>query len=114
MEKMTNKNALIYVRENFAEMPADVAEKINAMIASLEQKSANRKPTKTQEQNEVLKADIMEILTADGMTATQVLKSTESLSTLSNQKVTSLLYSLEKDGKVVVFKDKKTTLFKVA
>lgn len=114
MEKMTNKKALEYVMDNFEDMPADVASKIEAMIASLNKKSSgNRKPTATQIENESYKATILEILTTDGMTASEVIKSHSDFDGMSNQKMSALLKQLVEAGKVEKYKDKKSTLFKL-
>lgn len=114
MEKMTNKKALMYVVDNFAEMPADVAERINAMIASLDKKSTNRKSTKTQEQNESLKEVVMSVLTAEHKTASEIMKLHDELKDLSNQKVASLLNALVKDGKVQKSTEGKKSVFYLA
>lgn len=114
MEKMTNVKALEYVVANY-EVPTDVAEKLNSMIASLHKKSASRKPSKTQAENEVLKDTILEVLANGGkMTASAVLKSHEDFDGFSNQKISALLNGLVKDGKVTKDKDKKTTVFFLA
>ena len=112
MEKMTNKKALNYVMDNF-DLPTDVAEKIANMIDSLDKKSANRKPTKTQAENEEFKATILEVLTTDGMTASEVIKSHADFDGMSNQKMSALLKQLIESGKVTKTKDKKSTLFKL-
>ena len=112
MEKMTNKKALMFVKDNF-ELPVDVAEKIDAMITSLEKKSASRKPTKLQEQNEEFKSVILTVLSDVGMTASDVIKSDSTFDGMSNQKMTALLKQLIEVGKVEKYKDKKTTLFKL-
>jgi ferritin len=114
MEKMTNKKALMYVVDNFAEMPTDVAEKINAMIASLDKKSTNRKSTKTQEQNESLKEVVMSVLSAEHKTASEIMKLHDELKDLSNQKVASLLNALVKDGKVQKSTEGKKSVFYLA
>jgi len=113
MEKMTNKKALTFVKDNF-ELPTEVAEKIDAMIASLDKKSSgNRKPTATQIENESYKATILEVLTTDGMTASDVIKSHSDFDGMSNQKMSALLKQLVESGKVEKYKDKKSTLFKL-
>ena len=114
MEKMTNVKALEYVVAN-CEVPTDVAEKLDNMIASLRKKSASRKPSKTQAENEVLKDTILEVLANGGkMSASEVLKSHEDFDGFSNQKISALLNGLVKDGKIAKDKDKKTTVFFLA
>ena len=112
--KMTNKKALEYVVNNYKDMPADVKAKVEAMIASLDKKSGgNRKPTATQIENESYKTTILEILTTDGMTASEVIKSHSDFDGMSNQKMSALLKQLVDSGKVTKVKDKKSTIFKL-
>lgn len=114
MEKMTNKKALTWVIENVEDMPADVASKLTAMIASLDKKSSgNRKPTATQIENEGFMETILEVLTTEGMTASEVIKSHSDFDGMSNQKMSALLKKLVDGGKVTKIKDKKSTLFKL-
>ena len=78
----------------------------------LAKKSASKKPSKKNEENEVLKDTILEVLANGGkMSASAVLKSHEDFEGLSNQKISALLNGLVKDGKVDKDKDKKTTVF---
>lgn len=115
MEKMTNVKALQFVVDNFkGEMPEDVAAKIEAIKASFENKAANRKPTKTQEENEGIKDAILAVLTADGATVTEIQGRSETLAALSNQRVSALLRQLVDAGKVVKSTDKKKALFALA
>ena len=114
MEKMTNKKALEYVVNNYKDMPADVKAKVEAMIASLDKKSGgNRKPTATQIENESFKTTILEVLTTDGMTASEIIKSHSDFDGMSNQKMSALLKQLVDCGKVTKVKDKKSTIFKL-
>lgn len=116
MEKMTNVKALKAIKAGWAEMPADVAEKVDAMIASFEKKNANRKPSAKQAENEVLKSVIEDALsTADaGMTVSALIKTVPALNGFSNQKVTALLKQMIDAGIVVKTIDKKVALFTLA
>ena len=115
MEKMTNVKALAYVIDNFSEdIPADVAEKLTAIKTSFEKKSANRKPTKAQEENAEIKETILAVLTFEGATVTEIQGKDEALGALSNQRVSALLRQLIADGKVVKTTDKKKALFALA
>lgn len=90
----------------------DLVEFINGRIAVQNKKAENRKPTKTQEANEVFKGKIVEILKgADApMTATEILnKNAEDFGTV--QKVTALLTALVNEKVVEKDKDKKRTVF---
>ena len=65
MEKMTNVKAIEYVIAN-CEIPTEVAEKLEKMKASFIKKSSGeRKPTKTQAQNEALKPEILDYMEED-------------------------------------------------
>lgn len=63
--KTTNKSALTYILEN-CELPVDVAEKVQGMLAQLEKRSsAERKPSARQIENEKLKVEILKAMSAD-------------------------------------------------
>ena len=71
--------------------------------------NAVRKPTKTQVANDSLRADILGILSADGMTA----KAIGDHFGLTTQKVAPQLNRLVEEGLAVKVKEGKATLFKV-
>lgn len=108
--KMTNAKALEYVIAN-CDVPTDVMDKLNAMLTSLKKKSANRKPTKTQKENDSLKDAILEVLTTEPKTVSEIIAMTPTLAGMNTQKVTPLMYQMEKDGKVVKTTDGKKSLF---
>ena len=62
--KTTNKSALTYIVNNYgSELPAEVLDKIEGMIAQLEKRSSTeRKPSARQVENEVLKTKILETM----------------------------------------------------
>ena len=61
-EKMTNKVALSYVLDTY-DLPAEVAEKLEGMLAQLEKRSsAERKPSARQVENELFKAQIVDTM----------------------------------------------------
>ena len=112
MEKMTNVKAIDYVVVNFGEeLPTEVAEKLTAIKASFERKATNRKPTKVQEANVELKNAIVEVLTAEGATVSEIMGKADVFAGLSNQKVSALLKQLVDEGKAVKVVDKKKALF---
>ncbi len=102
MEKMTNVKALGFVLDNFT-LPTEVADKIKAMKESFEKKSANRKPTKTQAENDGYKATILEVLNSvdKPLTVTEIQKESDVLGELSNQKVTAILRLMVENDKTV-------------
>ena len=88
----------------------EVKDKLNEMIAQLDKKSTNAKPTKAQQENEKVKEQMLDLLASnEPMRATEVAKALE-LS--SGQKAASLLNAMEKEGKVAKVKGEKgVTLF---
>ena len=92
----------------------DIVDFANGRIAVLDKKAENKKPTKTQEENEVLKGVILDTLTNEGVTVTELQAKSEELSALSNQRVSALLRQMVADGKVVKSVDKKKSYFALA
>ena len=88
----------------------EVKAKLSEMMASLDKKSSNAKPTKAQQENEKVKEQMLDLLASgEPMRATEVAKALE-LS--SGQKAASLLNAMEKEGKVAkVKREKGATLF---
>ena len=76
--------------------------------------TSEKKPTAVQVANEGLKQTIMDVLNENGglMTVTDIQKSCEELSELSNQKVSALIRQLKEDGKVEKVEDKRKSYFK--
>ena len=76
--------------------------------------ASEKKPTAVQVANEGLKQTIMDVLNENGglMTVTDIQKSCEELSELSNQKVSALIRQLKDDGKVEKVEDKRKSFFK--
>ena len=96
----------------------EVKEKLEALKAQMAKKhsSGSSKPTKTQLENEAIKANILEVLSDEGQTVSELLPQLDaSLSSkpLTNQRVSALLRQLIPD-KVVKTIDKKTSLFSLA
>lgn len=92
-----------------------LTEFIDHELELLAKKNASeKKPTAQQVANEGLKQAIIEVLTENGglMTVTDVQKSCEELSELSNQRVSALLRQLRDDGKVERVEDKRKAYFK--
>jgi len=98
----------------FEGMNDEVVEKLKALKASLEKKSANRKPTKEQKENEGIKAVLLESLVEGKGTATEIAKRNEATADLSNQKVASLLKQLIEAGKVVKVTEGRKSIFSLA
>ena len=78
-------------------------------------KAASKKPTKTQTENEAVKAEIIAVLTnADPMTVTDMMKQNKVLGELSNQKISALLRQMVEANVVVKATDKKKSVFSLA
>ena len=84
-------------------------------LALLDKKAQNKKATKTQEQNNGIKATILKVLATIGSgTVTDIQNGNEELSALSNQKVSALVRQLVESGDVVKTTDKKKSIFSLA
>lgn len=110
--KMTNAKALQYVLSN-CEIPADIQEKIEKMLAQLEKKSSvDRKPTATQIANEALGNEIVAFLRENGKkTVSDLIKEMPACSELSNQKVAAIVRTLSNEGKVKRTEEKRKAYF---
>ena len=93
----------------------DMVAFIDHELELLAKKSANKKPTKVQEENEVLKDTIVEVLAQfeNGATVSEVLGADDAFKGLSNQKVSALLKQLVDEKKVAKSTDKKKSIFSV-
>lgn len=90
-------------------------DKLHEALATIERKSANKTATKTQIENEEIKADILEIMVeGTNYTCTQIMKSLNDERVTSQQKCSALMNALAKEGKVTKIIDKKTTYFSKA
>lgn len=107
--------AMIKAVEGVATNPAMV-EFLDHEIELLEKKSANKKPTKAQAENEGIKDLILANLTNEGVTVSELMKKDKAFGELelSNQRVSALLRQLIEVGKVVKTVDKKKSFFSLA
>lgn len=113
MKKMTYVEALNIAIETVTN--AEAVERLTALRdATMKRNSADRKPTKTQEANEAIKAEILEFL-ADGTahTVTEIMEGVASLNGASNQKAASLVRQLKDSGALVREEIKRKAYFKV-
>ena len=113
--KMTQKD---YFNEIIALARAndrmDIVTFAEGRIEALNKKSGSKKPTKTQEENVSLKEEIVSVLTSEGATVTEIQTKSETLGTLSNQRVSALVKQLVEAGRVVKTIDKKKSYFSLA
>ena len=119
-KKMTNAMALETAIEVLSEdnQYNEVVEKLEKMLETTKKKSATRKPTATQAENEDLKKAIVSYLDTTGkrMTVSEMMKEIPELADLSNQRVTSLvtvLYSKDHPENRVIERemDKRKAVF---
>ena len=114
-KKMTKREMFEQIKANYQLTEAERAFIDHELELLAKKNSAEKKPTAQQVANEGLKSTIIEVLTDNGglMTVTDVQKSCEELSALSNQRVSALLRQLKDDGKVERVEDKRKAYFKV-
>lgn len=93
---------------------SDMVAFIDHEIELLNRKAQNKKPTKTQAENESIKAEILATLTDKGVTVTELQAKSDVLGTLSNQRVSALLRQLVEAEAVVKTVDKKKSYFSLA
>ena len=94
----------------------EVVEKLEALKASLvKRNSGNKAPTKTQKENEAIKAEILNFL-ADGEkhTVSEIMAGVPSLANGSNQKATALVSALYKAQLIVREEIKRKAYFSIA
>lgn len=89
------------------------------LLAKKNSGSGDKKLTQAQQENEVLKEQIMEFLAGlpedtDGVTCTEILKSVPALADFSNQKVAALVRQLKMADRVVATEKKGKSLFRMA
>ena len=114
-EKMTNRKALTYCIDNY-DLPADVAEKLTAMVAALDKKStAERKPTTKQGENAAVRAAVVEFINenaeGDGFTCSDLIKVCPAVEGKSNQYVSAILRQAVLAGEVSKGTVKRRTYF---
>ena len=113
-KKMTKREMFEQIKANYQLTEAERAFIDHELELLAKKNSAEKKPTAQQVANEGLKSTIIEVLTDNGglMTVTDVQKSCEELSALSNQRVSALLRQLKDDGKVERVEEKRKAYFK--
>lgn len=115
-EKLTYVDALTVAIDCTA-LPEGVREKLDALRAQqMKRNSADKKPTKTQQANEVLKASLLELLQVAGkpLTVSEILQMANHPALTSNQKVAALLRLMKDEGSVVRTEEKRKAYFSPA
>ena len=114
-EKMTNRKALMFCIDTY-DLPTDVAEKLTAMVAALDKKSAaERKPTSKQTENEGVRAAVVAFINenaeGDGFTCSDLIKVCPAVEGKSNQYVSAILRQAVLAGEVSKGTVKRRTYF---
>ena len=95
-------------------LTADEEKFLRHEIELIEAKKANKKPTKAQEENEKLKAEIVEIIGAQSLTVSTVWKSKEEwILNYSNQKFSALMNAMVEEGRLKKATEKRVSYFSV-
>ena len=120
MTKMTYAMALDFATEIIANGTAefngfsanDYLDKLEALKAQLARRnSGDRKPTKTQKENEGLKEDMWAYVSENGAKRANEVAIYFGI---SGQKASALLNTLVKDGRLEKYAEKRVTYFRVA
>lgn len=110
--KMTNAKALSYIMDN-CDLPQEIREKVENMIASLNRKSVKKLSANNEER--VLFVEVLDILKAhDKMTVSEIFRAMNSEAVESTQKVTGLLGKLSEMGCVARVEEKSRPFYKFA
>ena len=115
-KKMTQRDFFNECVKVFGEQGRDdLVEFAKGRIEALDKKSENKKPSKTQVENEGVKEVILAVLaeSENPMTVTEMLATKRFEENTSNQKLSALLRQLIADNKVVKTMDKKSAKFGV-
>lgn len=118
-KKMTKKdyfNALLNIPEvgTSAELVAFIDHELELLEKKSEKKSENKKPTATQIENEKLKEAIMEYMKPEVLYAIkELLENIEDCDGFSTPKMSALLHSLAKEGKVERVEEKRKIYWKL-
>lgn len=120
-KKMTKKEMFAVIAgtiENMeVENKAELLEFITHEIELLEKKSSKSGQTKTQKENELLKADLLtafKVMDRPVTVSEFMDKSSAPVASLTNQKISALLNQLVKTGKMVKTVEKKRSYFALA
>ena len=116
MTKMTKAQKFAMLKEipAVAENPILVEFIEHELDLLAKKNSAEKKPTKIQEENKGIKEIILDNLTEEGITITDLQKKVPELGELSNQKISALMRQLVNDLVVVKIEDKRKSYFSLA
>lgn len=114
-EKMTNKKALAYALEH-CDLPVEVAEKFEGMIAQLEKRStADRKPSARQIENEKLRKQVYEAMEQNRLYSVgeMIKEFTFFPIDITPQRVSAIMTKLVEEGKATRTVEKRKVFFQV-
>ena len=110
MTKLTYRNALAYVLEN-CDLPVEYKDKLTELSASL---SSKTRKNPNAEKNAVLYGLLSNVLSAEGHTVTELLGLIENPPKgTSSQACTSVLSTMMTEGKVINYKEKGKSLYRL-
>lgn len=114
---MTNKEALVFAKENITN--EEVIQKLEAMIAALERKAENRKPTSKQIENEAFKEMIVNFLKANEgqkFTVTEIQMAIPELNpqNVPNQRASAIIRGLVEKEVLTKVIEKRKSYFAIA
>ena len=119
-KKMTKREYFTIIRAAYPTDAANAEEVLAFIDHEIEllakKNTSEKKPTKTQIENEGNKQIVLDTLAAftDGKTISEIQAANEILAEMSNQKVSALVRQLVADGALVRIEDKRKAYFKVA
>ena len=119
-KKMTKREYFTIIRAAYPTDAANAEEVLAFIDHEIEllakKNTSEKKPTKTQIENEGNKQIVLDTLAAftDGKTISEIQAANEILAEMSNQKVSALVRQMVQDGSLVRIEDKRKAYFKVA
>lgn len=117
MKKLTNVLALeMVLAMEEVKSNQELVEKLTKMKEQFEKKNnsstGSKKLTKTQIENEEIKAQILEVMTSEPKAIKELQAENESLAEYTNQKLSALLKQLVGENKVKRIEEKRVAKFK--
>lgn len=114
-KKLTKKDNFTTIRNILEELgKTELVTVMEHELELLEKKnSADRKPTENQIANNSIKETIVELLVTTGkrMTISEMMKASDELGELTNQRISALIRQLMAEGKVDRIEDKRKAYF---
>ena len=116
--RITEKSALLYAIQNLPDAPVEYREKWEKMLANIDKRNAAPKQmTEQQKKNEVIKAAIVDFLTANsetGYTVSELITNVPECNGDTTQHISALVRALDLDKVVTKYVEKRRTYVKIA